>query len=117
MRLILVLILNALALLITDYIVPGFDIVDFPSAILASIVLGVINTFIKPVLLFLTIPLTIVTLGLFYFVVNAIVLLIVDWIVPGVTISGFWDAILGALVLSVVSTALSMLLKDLGKKK
>ena len=84
-------------------------------ALLAAIVLGVVNTFIKPVLSFVTAPLTVVTLGLFAFVVNAVVLFIVSAVVPGLMINGWVPAILGAVVLSVVGTVLSELLKDLGK--
>ncbi len=117
MYILLSILLNALALLITAYIVPGFNVANFQSALLAAIVLGIINTFIKPVLLFLTFPLTIVTLGLFIFVVNAIVLFMASAIVPGLTIAGWLPAILGAIVLSVVSTGMSMLVKDVAKGK
>lgn len=115
MQLLLALVINALALLATAYIVPGFKVENFTSAILASIVLGVVNTFIKPALSFITAPLTIITLGLFAFVVNAVVLFIVAWIVPGLEIEGWLPAILGGIVLAVVSTILSSVLKDLGK--
>ena len=115
MQIVIALLLNAVALLATAYIVPGFKVDDFTSALLAAIVLGVVNTFIKPALSFLTAPLTVVTLGLFAFVVNAVVLFIVDAIVPGLTIDGWLPAILGAVVLSVVATVLSSALKDLGK--
>lgn len=116
MYIILSILLNALALLITAYIVPGFNVANFQSALLAAIVLGIINTFIKPILLFLTFPLTIVTLGLFIFVVNAIVLFMASAVVPGLTIAGWLPAVLGAIVLSVVSTGMSMLVKDVAKK-
>lgn len=115
MQLIIALVLNAVALLVTAYIVPGFKVDNFTTAVLAAIVLGVVNTFIKPVLSFVTAPLTIVTLGLFAFVVNAVVLFIVSSLVPGLMISGWIPAILGAVVLSVVSTVLSSVLKDVGK--
>ncbi len=115
MRLLISLLLNTLALIITAYIVPGFEVANFQSALLAAIVLGVINTFIKPVLVFLTFPLTIVTLGLFIFVVNAIVLFMTSFFVSGLTINGWLPAILGAIVLSVVSTILSMLAGNKGK--
>lgn len=119
MYLILTLLINASALILTAYLVPGFGVSNFATALLAAIVLGVVNTFIKPVLMILTAPLTILTLGLFSFVVNAVMLWIVALVVPGLTISGWMPAILGAIVLSVISTGLSMLFKDLGiaKKK
>jgi len=115
LQIIIALVLNALALLLAAYIVPGFQVADFTTALLAAIVLGVVNTFIKPILSFITAPLTIVTLGLFVFVINAIILFIVSAIVKGVTIDGWLAAILGAIVLSVVSTALNAVFKDLGK--
>jgi putative membrane protein len=117
MHLLISLLLNALALIITSYIVPGFDINNFTTAILAAIVLAVINTFIKPILLFLTFPITLITLGLFIFVINAVVLYLAALVVPGIVIEGFLPAILAAIVLSVVSTILSMLAKDIEGKK
>lgn len=115
MQIIIALILNALALLLTAYIVPGFHVADFTTAILAAIVLGVVNTFIKPILSFITAPLNLVTLGLFSFVINALVLFIVSAVVKGLTIDGWLPAILGAIVLTVVSTILNSVFKDLGK--
>ena len=117
MGLLISLLLNTLALIITAYIVPGFQVDSFTSALLAAIVLGVINTIIKPILLFLTLPLTIVTLGLFIFVVNAIVLRLTSVFVSGFRVDGWMLAILGAIVLSLVSTILSMLVKDFAAKK
>ena len=115
LQIVIAIVLNALALMATAYVVPGFAVTDFMSAVLAAIVLGVVNTFIKPILSLITLPLTVVTLGLFAFVVNALVLFMVDAVVPGLTIDGWVPAILGAVVLSVVSTVLSSALKDLGK--
>ncbi len=115
MQILLALVLNALALLATAYVVPGFKVDNYTTAILAAIVLGVVNTFIKPALSFVTAPLTILTLGLFTFVVDAVVLFIVSYFVPGLMINGWIAAILGAIVLSIVATILNALLKDLGK--
>jgi len=117
MGLLISLILNTLALIITAYIVPGFKVDSFTSAILAAVVLGLINTFIKPILLFLTLPLTVVTLGLFIFVVNAIVLRLTSLFVPGFLVDGWVPAILGAIVLSVASTILSLVIRDFAAKK
>lgn len=115
MQIIVALVLNALALIITAYIVPGFHVDNFTTSILAAIVLGVVNTFIKPVLSFVTAPLSVVTLGLFAFVVNAVVLFIVSAVVPGFKVDGWVAAILGAIVLAIVATVLSSLLKDVAK--
>lgn len=115
MQLIVALVLNAVALIATTYVVPGFHVADFTTALLAAVVLAVVNTFIKPILSFITAPLSVVTLGLFAFVVNAVVLFIVAYIVPGFKVDGWISAILGAIVLSVVATVLSSVLKDVGK--
>src|SRR4051812_47657077 len=118
MHLIISLLLNSVALVITAYIVPGFHVSDFKTAIFSAIILAIINTFIKPLLVFLTFPLTIITLGLFIFVVNAVVLYLAALVVPGLRIEGFLPAILAAIVLSVVSTILTTLARDIeGKRK
>lgn len=117
MGLLISLLLNTLALIITAYIVPGIKVDTFTSALLAAIVLGIINTFIKPVLVLLTLPLTILTLGLFIFIVNAIVLRVTTLFVPGFSVDGWVPAILGAIVLSIASTILSTLVKDFASKK
>lgn len=116
MQIIISLLLNALALMATAYIVPGFKVADFTSAILAAILLGVVNTFIKPIISFIALPLTFITLGLFTFIINAAMLFLVAAFVKGLMIDGWVPAILGAIVLSVVSTVLSALLKDITKK-
>jgi putative membrane protein len=116
MSLLISLILNTVALIITSKLVPGFDVKDIQTATLAAIILGVVNTFIRPILLFLTAPLNLLTLGLFTFVVNAIMLWLVTLIVPGFFVSSALTAIMAAIVLAVISTILSHLLKDLGKR-
>lgn len=117
MHLLLALLLNTLALIITANIVPGFEVGSFTTALLAAIVLGVINTFIKPVLVFLTAPINLLTLGLFTFVINAVMLWLVTLLVTDVKIDGAIPALLAAVVLSVVSTLLSMLLKDIASRR
>ncbi len=116
MQILIAIVLNALALLATAYVVPGFRVADFTTAVLAAIVLGVVNTFIKPIISFISLPITIVTLGLFAFIINAVCLFLVSAIVKGVMIDGWVPAVLGAIVLSIVSTVLSTLLKDISKK-
>lgn len=104
---------NALALVITSYIVPGFRISDFPTALLAAVVIGLLNIFIKPILLLLTLPINLLTLGLFTFVVNALLLMLASRIVPQMMVDGFLAALLASLVISVVSTILSSLTQNL----
>lgn len=94
--------LNALAVAITAYVLPGVKISSFWNAIIVAIVLAVVNAFIKPVLLFLTLPLNILTLGLFTFVLNALLILLVASIIPGFQVNGFWWAVLFSLILSIV---------------
>ena len=117
MQIVIALALNALALMATTYVVPGFKVDNFTTAVLAAVVVGVVNTFIRPILAFVTAPLNVVTLGLFAFVINAVVLFIVSTFVPGLMIDGWVPAILASIVLSVVSTALNSVLKDLQKIK
>jgi putative membrane protein len=110
MTLLLVWILNAVALLIVAYLLPGINVASFGSALIAALVLGLLNTLVKPVLILLTLPITVVTLGLFLLVLNALVFWFAGSILKGFEVAGFWWAVLGALVYSVVSGLLSRLL-------
>jgi putative membrane protein len=110
MELILVWILNAVALLIVAYILPGINVASFGSALIAALVLGLLNTLVKPVLILLTLPITIVTLGLFLLVLNALVFWFAGSVLKGFQVNGFWWAMLGAFVYSIVSGVLSRLL-------
>src|SRR3546814_5799260 len=109
MELILVWILNAVALLIVAYILPGITVASFGSALVAALVLGLLNTLVKPVLILLTLPITIVTLGLFLLVLNALVFWFAGSVLKGFQVNGFWWAVLGAFVYSIVSGLLSRL--------
>ena len=108
--LLLVWILNAVALLVVAYLLPGITVASFGSALIAALVLGLLNTVIKPLLILLTLPLTIVTLGLFLLVLNALVFWFAGSILKGFQVDGFWWAVIGAIVYSLVSTALAGLL-------
>ena len=112
MRFLVRLIVNAAAVFLAANVVPGIAVTGFGIALLAGLILGFVNAIIKPILFVLTLPFTIVTLGLFIFVVNAICLGLVAWLVPGFTISGFWAALLGAFVISVVSWLLHAIVDD-----
>ena len=103
--------LNIAAILITAYLIPGFEL-TFWGAIVGSIFLGIINAIIRPVLILLTLPLNILTLGLFTLVINGFVLWLTAITVKGFDITGFGAAIISALVLSIVSFILSYLIKD-----
>ncbi len=91
-------------------VLSGVHIPDFTDAIILAIVLALLNTFIKPILLVLTLPITIVTLGLFLFVINALIILLADKLMDGLSIDGFWWALIFSLILSVVSSVVQSLL-------
>lgn len=115
LQLVIALVLNAAALLVTAYVVPGFLVSDFTVALLAAIVIGVVNTVIRPVLTAITAPVNIMTLGLFTFVINAVILYLASLLVPGFGIDGWMPAIIGAVVLAVTATVLSELVKGVKK--
>lgn len=98
---------TAVALWIAEAILPGLHAADGGALLLAAVVLGLVNATIRPVALFLSIPITILTFGLFILVVNAAMLALVARLVPGFTVSGFGSALLGALVVSVVSAVIN----------
>lgn len=104
---------SALALLVTSKLMPGFRVSSFTSALWAAALIGFANMFIWPVLIFLTLPINILTLGLFTFVVNGAVLKICAGVLRGFDIDGWWSAIFGSMVLSVVNTVLHYLLTDM----
>ena len=112
MRFLLRLLLNGVAVFLAAQLIPGIGIASPGTALAAGIVLGLINAIIRPVLILLTLPVTLLTLGLFIFVVNAICLALAAWLVPGLTISTFGAAFLGALVITITSWLLSALLID-----
>ena len=105
---------TALGLLIVDLIVPGVDIANFPSALLAAIVIGLVNAFIRPVLQVLSLPLTFITLGLFSFILNGILLWLASVIVPGFTMNGLLAFILAPIVLAFCSTFLNTYFAERG---
>ncbi len=106
---------NALAILAAAYIVPGIDVAGGLSLLSAALVLGLINAVVRPILLFLTLPFTLVTLGLFIFLLNAFCLWLTSWLVKGFDVHGFWAAVIGALIVSVVSWLVNVFLSDRGK--
>ncbi len=89
-----------------SYILKGIKIDSFWTAILLAVVLAVLNALLKPVLIILTLPITIFTLGLFLFVINAAIILLADYFIPGFEVNGFWWALLFSLLLSIVTSIL-----------
>jgi putative membrane protein len=110
MTLLLVWILNAVALLVVAYVLPGIVVASFGSAMLAALVLGLINSLVKPVLILLTLPITVVTLGLFLLVLNALMFWMAGSILKGFQVNGFWWAVGGAILYSLISGFLSNLI-------
>src|SRR3989344_230216 len=114
MKLIASWLINALALYITDYIIGGISFDRWQTLIVAALVIGIINTLIKPIAHVITLPITILTLGVFALIINTAMLALAARIVPGFPIVGFWSAFFGAIILSLVSTFLqSMIQADL----
>jgi len=107
MRFLARLVLNGLAIIIAAWLLPGIHISSALSALVAGVILGFVNAIVRPVLFFLTLPLTLLTLGLFIFVLNAICFALTAWLVPGFTIDGFFSAVFGALLVSIVSWILN----------
>jgi putative membrane protein len=110
MTLLLVWILNAVALLVVAYILPGIVVASFWSAMWAALVLGLINMLVKPLFVLLTLPITIVTVGLFLFVINALMFWLAGSILKGFQVNGFWWAVGGALLYSLISGFLTNLI-------
>ena len=115
MRLLLTWLINALALLALKYIMPSITVDSFVTALIVAVVLGLINTLVRPIFVILTLPVTILTLGLFIFVINGLLFWAAGSFVPGFHVDGFWSGVFGAIIYSVISWALSALL--LAKKR
>jgi len=107
MRLLLIWILNALALLAVANFVPGIHVDGFTAALIAAFFLGLVNTLIRPLLLLLTLPVTLLTLGLFIFVINGLLFWFVGSVLRGFVVDSFWHGVLGAVLYSIFSWALS----------
>jgi putative membrane protein len=109
LRLVLVWLINAVALIAVAYLMPSVAVSSFGAALVAALVLGLINAVVRPVLVLLTLPVTILTLGLFIFVLNGLLFWAVAEWVEGFAVGGFWSGVLGAILFSIVSWALSAL--------
>jgi putative membrane protein len=112
MRLLLLWILNALALLAVAWLLPSIALSGFGSALLAALGLGLINTLVRPVLALLTLPLTVLTLGIFYLVLNGLLFWLASALLPGFHVAGFGAALVGAILYGVIAWALSALIPD-----
>ncbi len=106
---------SAIALAITAWIIKGIEIHGIFSLLIATLVLGILNAIIRPILIILTLPINILSLGIFTFVINAIMLKITASVVEGFEIHGFWAAFIGAIFMSIISTLLTYFVSDRGK--
>lgn len=97
------LLLTTFAVIITSYLLPGVQLEGFITAVLVAVVIGFLNLFVKPLLVILTIPVTLFTFGLFLLVINALIILMADSIVPGFMVSGFWWALAFSIILTLVN--------------
>ena len=109
-------IINAGALLLVAYLYPGVQVVSFTAALIAALVLGLVNALVRPILVLLTLPVTLLTLGLFLFVINALLFWFVAEVVHGFTVTGFVAALVGSLLFSVITTVTSWILFSNSKK-
>ena len=108
------LLLNGLAVVLAAYLLPGVSVEDYGTALIVALILAIVNVLVKPILVILTIPITILTLGLFLLVINAALILFVDNLVGGFYVDNFWCALLFSLILSIFNSLFSDLA---GKKK
>lgn len=112
MKLILKLLLTALAVFILAYVLPGVSVDGYITAIIVSAVLALLNVFVKPILVIFTLPITILTLGLFLLVINALIILLAGNLIDGFSVSSIWTAILFSVLLSILQSILHSLLKE-----
>jgi putative membrane protein len=112
MRLLLNWLLSAISLLIVSHLIRGFYVRDFTAALIAALVIGLVNATLGLLLKIITLPLTILTLGIFWWVINALMLIFASNFVPGFAVHGFWPAFWGAVVLSLINMVLKALARD-----
>lgn len=108
--------ISAVAIMISAYILPGVEVAGWVAALVLAVVLGAINAILKPLLILLTLPINILTLGLFSLVINAALVMLAAYIVPGFSVAGFWWALIFALVLSIVTWVFGQFGKESSEK-
>lgn len=116
MKTILKIVLTAIAVMIISNFLPGISIDGFESALIVAIVLGLLRITVKPLLIFLTLPATIITFGLFLLVINAVIIMLADYFIEGFFVSGFWTAFLFSLILSLLQTIFYSFLEEKKQK-
>jgi len=113
--LLLRIVIVAIGLWIASKLVPGVEIADAWSLVWAALLLGIVNAIVRPIVILLTLPLTILTLGLFLLIINAAMLSLVAWMLAGMTVAGFWSAVFGSIVISITGWLASAFIGDKGK--
>lgn len=103
------------AIMVSAYLFPGIEVSGFGTALFAAVVLSILNAFFRPILIILTLPINILTLGLFTFVINAFLLLMTSGVIGGLHVAGFGSALFGSLIISLVSWGLSSFISDRGR--
>jgi putative membrane protein len=104
-----------LAILIASYLIDGIEVRGFVSAFFAAAMLGILNAFFRPILIILTLPINILTLGLFTFIINAMLLKMASSVISGFEVQTFWSALFGSLIISIVSWFMSSFISDRGR--
>ena len=113
MRLLLLWLINTVSLIAVAYLLPSIQVSSFVTALIAALVLGLVNAVVRPVLVLLTLPVTLLTLGLFIFVLNGLLFWLVGSVIQGFEVQGFWAGVFGAIIYSLISWLLSaLLMKD-----
>lgn len=112
MKLILKLLLNAVAVVILAKLLNGVNVDSYTTAIIVAVVLSILNLLVKPVLVILTLPITILTLGLFLLIINALIILLADKLIDGFSVSSIWMAVLFSILLSILQSVLHSLLNE-----
>ena len=103
------------SIMAASYIISGIHVSSFFSAFFAAAILGILNAFFRPILIILTLPINIITFGLFTFVINALMLKMASGIIPGFYVYGFWSAVLGSLIISIINWLLTSFVTDQGR--
>lgn len=109
MRFLIRILITSLAALLAAYLLPGVHIADYMTAVFLAVVLALMNTFLKPILIFLTLPMTVLTLGFFLLVINALIVMMASHFVKGFQVDGFWSALFFSILLSLFSSILDRL--------
>lgn len=112
MNLLIRLLINALAVFIIAHLLEGVEVNGYVGAIIVALVLAILNLFVKPILIIFTLPVTILTLGLFLLVINALIILLADKLIDGFGVNGFWTALIFSILLSILQSILHTIFKE-----